>query len=485
MQAVIDAGWSLPALQTTTVALALLAGLLLLGSALGKGLTLHRWGLPEALIAGLLGLLLAPGGVLPLLPTSVMAVWSELPVILLTLVFAGLLLGKPLPAANRLWRPLAAQLLLSLTLGCGQYLVAGLAVWLVLQPLLGVSPVMACLIEVAFEGGHGSAAAMGPSYERLGLAGAETLGLALATVALLASTMVGGLLVVLGRRRGWLAEATVAAGADPDDAGAGDDAGDGARSVAAAAAGGGPPSAGVAAAGPSAAAALASWAVNLGLAGLAVALGWAMLAGLRGWLLPGDGLAATVVESLPVFPMALLGSLLVRLLLEGTGRTTLVSSAVQSRMGTLAADLLITAATACLDLSLLIEQWPALLVLALAGLSWNLAVVLLLGRAILPAPWFARAIVEFGQATGVTASGLLLLEMADPGDRGEVLPPFSIKQLLIQPLLAGGVVTVLAPLAVTGLGLPGFIALALALVLSWIGLGLTLARQTATPAASS
>ena len=455
----IGAVGAIPTLSESGLALVLLLVLLLVGTVIGRGLGLHRWGIPEALIAGGLGLLLAPGGPLPLLPAPVLAVWSQLPLILLTLVFAGLLLGKALPVGTSLWRPLAAQLLLSLTLGCGQYLVGALAVGLLLQPLLGVNPVMACLIEVAFEGGHGSAAAMGPTYERLGVNGAETLGLALATVGLLASTMVGGLLVVIGRRLGWLTPSpdspTVNAGA--------------------AAEGAEPPRAAdwrwqLSAAG------LSSWLVNLGLAGLAVGLGCGMLAGLRLWLLPGDGLAATVVGSLPVFPLALLGSLLVRLLIEASGRTALADAAVQSRLGTLAADLLIAAATACLDLTLLQAQWQALLVLALSGLVWNLVVVLLLGRAILPAPWFPRAILEFGQATGVTASGLLLLQMADSEDRGQSLAPFSIKQVLVQPLLAGGVVTVLAPLAVTGLGLPRFIGLGAVLVLTWAGLGLALAR---------
>ena len=184
------------------LAAAVLTVLLLLGSLIGRGLGTHRWGIPEALIAGGLGLLIAPDGALPLLPRAVIQRWDALPIPLLTLVFATLLLGKPLPRPSGLWRPLGAQVLLSLTLAFGQYLVAGLAVLVVLRPLLGVSPVMACLIEVSFEGGHGSAAAMGPTYERLGVTGGTDLGLALSTVGLLASTVVGGLVVVVARRIG-------------------------------------------------------------------------------------------------------------------------------------------------------------------------------------------------------------------------------------------------------------------------------------------
>jgi ESS family glutamate:Na+ symporter len=150
---------------------------------------------------------------------------------------------------------------------------------------------------------------------------------------------------------------------------------------------------------------------------------------------------------------------------------------VQGRVGTLSADLLITAATACLDLSLLGRQWLPLTVLALAGLAWNVAVVLLLAPRILPPNWFERGLVEFGQATGVAASGLLLLNMVDPQDQGDALTPFSIKQLLLQPFIAGGIITVVAPLAISSWGLATWTELCLGLVLLWISLGLWLSRS--------
>jgi ESS family glutamate:Na+ symporter len=227
---------------------------------------------------------------------------------------------------------------------------------------------------------------------------------------------------------------------------------------------------------PTWAARLSSWLINLALVGIAVAIGCGLMALLQ--LAAGriGGGFAVVIEALPVFPLALIGSLLVRLVLERCGAGGLTSQPVQSRIGTLSADLLIVAATACLDLSLLARDWLPLTVLAVVGLVWNLAVVLLLASRSLPAPWFERGILEFGQATGVAASGLLLLAMADPGDRSDALTPFSIKQLLLQPLLAGGVITVMAPLAIAGWGLPVWTGLCLGLTLLWIVLALLLAR---------
>jgi ESS family glutamate:Na+ symporter len=439
------------------LALAGLPLLLLAGTVLGRGLRVHRWGIPEALLAGLLGLLLGPQGLWPLLPEGVMHLWEGLPLILLTLVFGSLLVGKPIPRPGGLWRPLGAQVLLSLTLAFGQYLVGGLVVLWVLGPWLGVSPVMACLIEVAYEGGHGSAAAMAPTYAALGVEGAEDLGLALATVGLLASTAVGGLLVLLARRRGWVGAPA------PDPA-----------PVATAATDAPPPSA------RGWLEPARAWAVNLALTGLAVGLGWGFLEGIRA-LAPhlGSGVA-NVIDTFPVFPLALVGSLLVRFALERTHRAHLASSRIQTRLSTLAADLLIIAATACLDLTSLRHLWRPLLVLGVAGLLWNLLVVLGPGRWMLPDPWFPRGLVDFGQSTGVAASGLLLLNMVDPLDGDDVLTPFSIKQLLLQPLVAGGLVTVVAPLAVSRWGLPAWTAVCLALVILWVGLAVRLGRGGAS-----
>ena len=437
------------------LAVACLSLILAVGRAIGTRLQLRLWGIPEALLAGLLGLLLAPGGPLPLLPAEVLQLWADLPLVLLTLVFGSLLLGKPLPKLEGLWRPVSGQVSLALVLAFGQYVVAGLAVLLVLQPWLGVSPIMACLIEVAYEGGHGSAAAMGPSYAALGFPGGQALGLAMATVGLLSSTLVGGLVVVLARKRGWLLADRCAPASPPTGAEAPVPS---------------PP-------GPAPGA--ATWAVNLALAGVAVLVGVGLLAALR-WLTAGlgDGVAL-VVDSLPVFPLAIVGSLLVRLALERSGQAHWASAPVQSQIGTLSADLLITAATAGLDLGLLRADWLPLTVLALSGLAWNLGVTLLLAPRVLPADWFERAVIEFGQATGVAASGLLLLRMADPDDRSDALPAFSIKQLLLQPFLAGGVITVVAPLAVASWGLPLWTAACLAVVVLAGGAGLLLARLQA------
>jgi ESS family glutamate:Na+ symporter len=221
--------------------------------------------------------------------------------------------------------------------------------------------------------------------------------------------------------------------------------------------------------------------VNLGLVGIAVLIGVVLLQLVQLGTDAIGGGVAEVGQSLPVFPLAIIGSLLVRWLLERSSNSHWASAPIQSEIGTLSADLLITSATACLNLALLAADWLPLTVLALAGLTWNLGVTLLLAPRLLPADWFERAVLEFGQATGVAASGLLLLRMADPDDHSQALPAFSLKQLMLQPFLAGGVVTVVAPLAVVGWGLPTWTGFCFALVVLAGGTGLLLTQLGRRP----
>ena len=55
--------------------------------------------------------------------------------------------------------------------------------------------------KVGFEGGHGAAAIMGDTYTKLGFPQGLDLGLAMATVGLFSSTVLGSALVVVGHVR--------------------------------------------------------------------------------------------------------------------------------------------------------------------------------------------------------------------------------------------------------------------------------------------
>lgn len=444
------------------LAFVVLSALLLLASAIKRRFGwLQRLGLPEALIAGLLGLLVGPFSPWAVLPETVYTVWSQTPGVLITLVFASLFLGQRLPSAGVLWQRAASQTCFGLTLGFGQYLVGGLVVLLVLQPLLGTNALLACLIEVGFEGGHGTAAGMGPTFADLGLPSGEALGLAMATVGVLAAVLLGSALVVIGRSRAWLCQGNnqqmSAAERQPHAL---------ATSPAQA------PDNGM-----TEAATIDQLTLNLALCGAAVGLGVLLrelLIALGGFGGPGG---IRLLSAVPLFPLAMLGGLLLQLLLQQLNHSTLASPQLQGSIGSLAMDLLIAAAMASLNLPLLEENWLAFAVLATTGLLWNLAAVLLLAPRLFQDHWFERAIADFGQGTGVTATGLLLLRMADPRGSSRVMEAFSFKQLLFEPFLGGGLVTALAPIALAAWGLQRWTAAALALTVASALLGLAIARR--------
>ncbi|MGL6134184.1 MAG: sodium/glutamate symporter, partial [Prochlorococcaceae cyanobacterium] len=278
------------------IAFVALSLLLLFATALRQRWGLLRGlGLPEALVAGLLGLAIGPFSPLRLFPESVYTVWSQTPGVLINVVFASLFIGQTLPSRRVLWQRAASQTAFGMVLGFGQYFVGGLVVLLVLRPLLGTNPLMACLIEVGFEGGHGTAAGMGSAFSRLGLESGEALGLAMATFGVLAGVLVGSALVVIGRRRQWLLQeppqAMTRSAARPE--------------VAAAA---------------SHSATIDGLTLNLALIGGAIGLGVLLrqaLVSLAGAL--GGEESAQLFSALPLFPLAMVGGLLVQQLLRWQG----------------------------------------------------------------------------------------------------------------------------------------------------------------------
>ncbi len=417
-----------PGFYLALLLFSLLALLLGLGRRLELALKLERLGVPIALLVGTLALLVGPYGYIHLMPEVVTDIWVQLPTPLLTLVFATLMIGRPLPKAKGLFKPVLSQALLGLLLGFGQYLVGGLIVIFILSPYLDVDPLMGCLIEVGFEGGHGAASVMGNSFKQLGFSAGLDLGLAMATVGLLTSTIIGSFLVILGRWRGWLEKKQIShLNTSKEDLFP-----------------------------ISFVEQIKVLALNLGLAGACVGVGVSILKILQFLgLFFGNGYS-NVINIFPVFPLTLLSSLLFRYVLEKTSQTKIVSPLLQREIGTLCTDLLIVTAMASLNLELLKNDWIPVIILAASGLIWNLIGMLVLSRIIFHEEWFERSITEFGNATGVAASGLLLLRLSDPLNDTNALPIFSIKQLFLQPLLSGGLITVLAPVFVTRIGLLGW-----------------------------
>jgi ESS family glutamate:Na+ symporter len=429
----------------------------------------RRLFLPASVVGGALALLAGPqvlgrlAGALDapavlhdgLLPPTVVEVWSQLPVLLISVVFAALFLGKPIPPLRRIWETAGPQVAFGQSVAWGQYVVGISLTMLVLTPVFGLDPLAGALLEIGLEGGHGTAAGLATTFETFGFPEGTDLALGLATIGLVGGVLVGTVIVNWGVRTGRI---TLIEGGDPIIAmREGDDDLDDldAREPAEDSGGSADP-----------------LSIHLGLVALAIALGWLMLQALETleratW--GGEGGIELLVH-LPLFPMAMLGGVLVQLVLDRAD-VFIVNRQLVNRISGTALDLIIVAALGTLSLASIGGNLAPFALLAIAGFAWNIGAFLLLAPRIIPVHPYERGLGDFGQSMGMTVTGLLLLRMADPDNRSGGLEAFGYKQLLFEPVVGGGLFTAASIPLIAQFGpLPVLIATAV-LCAGWITFG--------------
>ncbi len=424
--------------------------------------------LPSSILAGVLGLLLgaqvlgrwlpeAPGGIFP---EAVVLVWRALPGVLINVVFAALFLGTRIPGPAEVWRRAGPQVAFGQVLAWGQYAAGMLLTLLVLTPFFDVSPLAGALIEITFEGGHGTAAGMAGAFRDLGFPDGADLAMGLATVGVVMGVVIGTALINWGVRSGRLrlagephSRAEVAALEDSAF-----------ESEPAPRKGGEPTT--------------DPLAIQIGFVALAIALGWLLLRGLvlieqATW--GGEG-GLALLAHVPLFPMAMLGGVILQLVLDRLGHGAAVDRHLMNRISGASLDFIIVAALSTLSLSILGAYLLPFLLLALTGIAWNVFVFVVLAPRMLPEHWFERGIGDFGQSMGVTVTGLLLIRMADPRNRSGALDAFGYKQLLTEPFVGGGLVTAASLPLIARFGGPTFFGAALGLTVFWMLFGIFLFR---------
>ncbi len=450
---------------------AVLLGLLLL---VGKWLRVHvglfaRLFLPSAILAGTLGLLLGPQGVgrlagwlggeearlaSGLFPESAREVWSGLPKLLISVVFAGLFLGKTIPGPRAIWRRAGPMVAHGQALAWGQYVI-GLGLFLlVLGPVFGVSPMAGALIEIGFEGGHGTAAGLAATFRELGFEDGADLALGLATVGVVAGVLLGTALVNWAVRTGRL-DPEAARDLDAETFSEHDE-----REEV--------PSLGDTKS-------IDPLSVHLGFFALAVALGWLMLRGMIWvesvtWNVGGEGLA--LLEHIPLFPLAMIGGVLVQVVLMRLGHAKALDRKLINRVSGAALDVLIVSALATLSLEAVGSHIWTFLILATAGILWGLVGFFVLAPRMFPRDWVPMGLANFGQGIGMTVIGLLLARMADPDNRSGTMESFGYKQLLFEPVVGGGLFTALSLPLIHSFGAVPVLIGCTILMIGWLVFGL-------------
>lgn len=427
--------------------LAALGGLSLLlacGFALRLGIPLlGRLMLPVPLLAGFVGLAVGPYG-LNLVPAGISATWTMLPGLLINIVFACLFLGAPVPSLRAIAGTAGPLIRFSLVNAIGQFVLGLLLVWAVLTPIFGVHPLFAVLIEVGFSGGHGSASAMGPVYARLGFPAGGALGQMSATLGILTGVVGGVLLIQWAARRGFTRAI--------------DGSAQGLRALGGALV---PQDKRPIALGTVSPTVLEPLTLHLAVAMLAVLIGW----GLQ-WAL--SRLHPTF-ESLPIFPLAMLGGMVIQHGLERAGAAAWLDRGTFQRLTGVSLDLLVAAAVATMRLDLFVQNLLPFMILMVAAIAWCVGSVMWLAPRLLDEDWFEQAIVTYGTLTGVAAVGLMLLRIADPHQKTTAASAFAARSMVLAPLLGGGLITATMPLLVVRFGVLPMLAITTAvMVAAWV-----------------
>ncbi len=421
----------------------------------GSGI-LQKFFIPSALVGGVIGLILGPQ-VLNTIPAELTGYWQEWPKYLITVVFAGLFLGRIIPGRKEIWRQSGPMIAFGNTLAWGQYVLGILVTMLFLTPVFGTNPLAGALVEVSFEGGHGTAAGLAPTFAELGWTEGTDLALALATFSIISAILLGILFVNWHSRRGGghyvdpqeqqrQRNQMVRSGYNLITFG---------RKIHT---------------NPTAIA------INVAAFATAIGIGWALLQGciaLENHLLAGHT-TIRVFNHLPLFPLAMIGGLIVQITLRKIGKQTLIQRRTAEIISSIALDVLIATAIATVSLKAIGNNLPVFLTLAAVGVIWIVCGFIFLAPRMFPSYWFEKGLTNMGQSMGMTATGLLLGRLADPNNHTKARESFGYKQLVFEPFMGGGIVTAAAVVFLGEFGPKPVLVVVSAVTLFWLILGLRL-----------
>lgn len=411
--------------------------------------------LPSSIIGGFLALIMGPqilGRILKsvtsadsiwtdgIIPSDIIDVWDPLPGLMINVVFATLFLGTVLPNLKKVWKIGGPQLAFGWSLGWGQYVFGLLLSMLVLVPFFDMPPFVGALIEMAFEGGHGTVGGLKDTFGNLGFSEAYDLAIGLATVGILSGVIIGIIAINWAVRKNKtkvikdkettsaLKKAGIVEFENRE------------------------PAADMTLRPES----IEPLSFHFALTGVAILVGYALLQGIV-WL-EKTLIGSDFMTYVPLFPLAMIGGIIVQLFFSKIDKAHIMDRKMINRIQGFSLDILIVAAIATISLDVIGEYIIPFILLSVVGILWNVFGLFVLGPRILPSYWFERSIGDFGQSTGITATGLLLMRVVDPEMKSPAYEGFGYKQLVFEPFLGGGLVTALsAPLVFKFGPLPFFI----------------------------
>ena len=423
--------------MTAIIVFCSLSCLLFFGKILRMKLRLlQRLYLPSSVVGGLIGLALVQclGSHLP---AELVGTTQKLPGFLINVIFATLFLGAATPKFREAWRLALPQLCMGQLLAWGQYVIGlGLAGFLLCR-FFDLPAAMGNLVEIGFEGGHGTVGGMVESFRHFHWEDGIALGYTMATVGMVLGILIGMMLINWALAKGYIQGVRNFDARDrleqlgiyaPDERPAA-----GKQTIVCDS--------------------LDSLAWHIVLVGIAIAFGYAMLRLCQNAevaLFPKA--QQRFFGGFPLFPLCMIGGVILQKIAEAFDLAKLIDHGQMQRLSGASLDFLVVSAVSTIKLSVVAANWFPLLVLVVFGTAWSVFMVMWLARRLFPDAWFERAIAEFGQSLGVTATGLMLLRTVDPENRTPAAASFGYKQLIQEPFMGGGLWTAAALPLVFNLG---------------------------------
>ena len=368
--------------------------------------------IPASLLAGFMGLALGPN-MLNWIPFSKMA--SSYAGMVTILVFASVGINGVKFSADNMKRDLnrmgAYASYKIFALAIQMCLPAAFSILVVSLFVPNLNEGFGLLLAAGFYGGHGTAAALGSTFEKLGWAAATDLGMTFATIGIL-SGIFGGLLAIKWATRNNCTHYVKDFSAISEDLKTGlipvknrQSMGDETVSSVS----------------------LDSLAFHFSLILVPTGLGY----------LVNSYIAKTWDLDLPTFTVAFIIALIMFVVMGGIkqkGIYEYVDHRIIGRLGSAATDYLVFFGVASIKLTVIFEYALPLFLLSLFGIALCFFTLFYMGSRMNSESWFERCIFVFGYATGVFAIGLTLLRIVDPENRSKTLNDTAVTGPLNTPL---------------------------------------------------
>lgn len=415
--------------MTAIIILCVLSVLLVAGKLLRTMIPLfQRLYLPSSVIGGLLGLIIF-SVCNKYVPEDILDGIKKIPGFMINVIFAAIFLGAVTPTLKTVFKTAFPQICMGQILAWGQYAVGlGLA-GLLFMPLFGVNPAFGNLLEIGFQGGHGTVGGVAEVFRNFNWEDGIALGYTVATFGMIAGIIIGMILVNWALKKGYVREIRIFNERSYMER-------IGVYSFEQR------PSAGLQTVFCDS---IDSLAFHVSLIGIAILIGFGILKGVQ-YLeiacLPE--VKIRVFKGFPLFPLCMIGGVLLQVFFNKIKLGYLVNKEQMQRLSGASLDFLVVAAVATIQLKVVADNFLPLLILAVSGMIFCVLVIVFLGPKLLKNAWFEKAIAEFGQATGVTATGLMLLRTVDPENKTEAAASFGYKQLIHEPIMGGGLWTAFA-----------------------------------------